>query len=344
MTISVKRLRDNVAAALDVAPRHITIARTAPSPKNRSARAWGSAPGGRFFAKSLLRDPYRVMPRVTTPWDDTAVIDPRSAARQIEIEWSTTLQLQRLTGSDHIPAPIGRSAIAKTIVWQDAEGDALDDLVKRRHWTASRQALRTALRQAGEWLRTLHERSTEHEIVIDLTGMLEAMHERARKDGQLDCLYTQTAVETLQCAFDEIGQSELKMPVALSHGDFMLSNLVWNNPLHQLYIVDFEDFAPAGLCQDLLSMIFDLRSQLLNPLIPKQLILTLEDAFWEGYGPVPKPVLAFVNAIASARVSYFHLPQALDKRMKKGGLAGAAASLYKTFLQPTMLARSQEGL
>src|SRR5581483_995720 len=172
------------------------------------------------------------------------VVDPRSAARQIEIEWSTTLQLQRITGSDHIPAPIGRSAIAKTIVWQDAEGDALDDLVKRRHWTASRQALRTALRQAGEWLRTLHERSTEHEIVIDLTGMLEAMHERARNDGQLDCLHTQTAVETLQCAFDEIGQSELKMPVALSHGDFMLSNLVWNNPLHQVYIVDFEDFAP----------------------------------------------------------------------------------------------------
>src|SRR5207248_7632474 len=133
-----------------------------------------------------------------------------------------------------------------------------------------------------------------------------------------------------QAAVDEIGTPELKLPVALSHGDFMLANLVWNKDRRQMYVVDFENFCPAVFCQDQLSMIYDLRSQLLNPLVPKQLILSLEKEFWAGYGPVDQSVLAFVNGVASARVFYFHLPRALNKRLNKGGLAGAVASLYKT--------------
>jgi hypothetical protein len=109
-----------------------------------------------------------------------------------------------------------------------------------------------------------------------------------------------------------------------------------------VFVVDFENFACGSVCQDLLSIIFDFRSQLLNPLIPRALIVNLEKAFWDGYGPVAKEVRAFANGVASSRVFYYHLPRALSTRREQGGWAAAAASVYETFFQSSMLARCMQ--
>ena len=124
----------------------------------------------------------------------------------------------------------------------------------------------------------------------------------------------------------------------------MMANLLWNDSQRRLFIVDFENFAAVNMCQDLLSLIFDLRSQMLNPLISKRFLLSLEKSFWAGYGPIAPKIQAFVCGVASARVFYYHLPQALQKRKQKGGWARAAASVYQAFLEPSMLARCLEAM
>jgi hypothetical protein len=192
-------------------------------------------------------------------------------------------------------------------------------------------------------LRYLHQRSGTGETVVELGAMLDAFRDRACQDGQLDSIYGRNAIRALESALQQIGSSELKVPMALSHGDFFLANLVWNKQLRRMYVIDYENFAPAVFCQDQLSMVYDLRSQLMNPLIPKELLLSLEREFWAGYGHVEQPVLAFVNAVASARVFYFHLPRAINKRLNKGGVVGTLTSMYKTFLEPSMVLRCSQG-
>jgi hypothetical protein len=198
--------------------------------------------------------------------------------------------------------------------------------------------------EAGQWLRKLHEQSSHGNHTIDLSRTLEKLHERIELEEQISSRHAKSALKVLEDAFRRAGRNELTVPVVLSHGDFMLANLRWSKADRRLFVVDFEHFAAGSTWQDMLSLVFDLRSQLLNPLIPKRMILSLEKSFWAGYGPIAKEIVEFVNGVASARVFYYHLPQALKKRTQKGGVARATASVYRTFLEPSMLARCLEGM
>ncbi|MBZ5705172.1 MAG: phosphotransferase [Acidobacteriia bacterium] len=340
----IDALRQNVAAALDVHSRHITIERWELSPGERSVRSWGRSLGEQFFAKTLLCEPYRVMPRITLPWDDRVPRLSRSTAEQIEIEWNTTFQLRRLAGTENIPVPMGKSLATKTIVWHGASGEVLDDMVKRQRLFVPRESARAALLEAGVWLRRVHDRSSQRSENLDLGHMVQGLRDRIRQAGQSSCLHATTALQVLESTVAEIGKPVLNVPVVLSHGDFMMANLLWNDSQRRLFIVDFENFAAVNMCQDLLSLIFDLRSQMLNPLISKRFLLSLEKSFWAGYGPIAPKIQAFVCGVASARVFYYHLPQALQKRKQKGGWARAAASVYQAFLEPSMLARCLEAM
>jgi aminoglycoside phosphotransferase (APT) family kinase protein len=335
--------RENVAAALDVSPRHIQAHRYEWSPEKRSTRVWGSALGKSFFAKTLITDPYQVTPRISVPWDDSSSATPvfRTIAEQIEVEWSTTHQLRRLLDATHLPEPIGRSIGARTIVWGDVHSGSFNELVKRpRFWGSSKPAFVKCMLAAGTWLRSLHERSmTGRSVIVDLGEMRQGLQEQMRQNALMSFSHAKRALQALDGAIYEIGRTVFEAPAVLSHGDFMMTNLLWDRNSGDLFVVDFENFAPASLCQDLLSMVFDLRSQLLNPLIPRGLILGLEKAFWEGYGPVAKEVRAFVSGVASSRVFYYHLPRVLSSRKKQGGWAAAGASVYETFFQSSMLAR-----
>jgi hypothetical protein len=338
-------LRQNIAVALEVNPRHVTLERSSFSPGMRSVRCWGQAQDKRFFAKMLLQEPYPVMPRVAVPWAATAVSSAasRSIAEQIEAEWTTTHELRKVAGPEHIAAPLGRSLATKTIVWQDAGGARLDDMVKRPRLLDAKSAGATAaLSQAGRWLRTIHDKSRRGSEVINLENILAGLKKQIEHDGQSASRPALSALRALEGGFWNAKPGSLTIPTVLNHGDFMLANLRWNKAESRVFVVDFENFGIGNLCQDLISLIFDLRSQLLNPLIPKRLVRSLEKSFWSGYGPIASEIQAFVNGVATARVFYYHLPQALRKRMQKGGLAGATAGVYKTFLEPAMLARCRE--
>lgn len=334
-------LRDNIAAALDASPNHVTVERWKFSPGARSLRSWGMSLGKRFFAKTLIQDPYPVIPRAAIPWyaGITPAVTSRTHSAQIGAEWSTTSELRRLTGPDSVPAPLGMSLDTRTIVWRDTGGLRVDDMVKRpRLLDSGSPGLSAALQHAGAWLRKIHDASALGAETLNLTDVLEGLRRQVQSDGQLSSRHAQSALRVMEAAVQEAGNS-LTVPAVLSHGDFMLANLRWNQDAHRLFIVDFENFGPSHLCQDLISLIFDLRSHLLNPLVPRRLVLSLEKSFWAGYGPAAAAMKAFVGGVASARVFYYHLPQALEKRSQKGGLASATASVYRTFVEPAMLAR-----
>jgi hypothetical protein len=310
----------------------------------RSIRSWGNAQHKGFFAKTLLQEPYPVMPRVAVPWTaPVAAVAFRSIAEQIEAEWTTTHELRKVAGPEHIAAPLGRSLATKTIVWQDAGGARLDDMVKRpRLLDAKSSGATAALSQAGRWLRAIHDKSRRGSEVIHLENILAGLRKQVEHDGQGSSRPALSALHALEGGFQNMKQDSLIVPSVLNHGDFMLANLRWNKAESRVFVVDFENFGTGNLCQDLISLIFDLRSQLLNPLIPKRLVRALEKSFWAGYGPIASEIQAFVNGVAAARVFYYHLPQALKKRTQMGGLAGATASVYKAILEPAMLARCRE--
>ena len=338
---NLSSLRENAAEALNVSPRHVMVERWKSSPGQRSIRCWGKSLGKSFFAKTLLLDPYPVMPRVALPWYDggSSNMILRPAAQQIEAEWATSQDLYR-QGEKNIAEPLGRSIAAKTIVWRDAGGSRLDDIVKRpRLLEATGSDAAAAMLQAGQWLRQLHDTSASGTTVLDLVAVCQRFRDQIRHDGQESSRHAKSALKALGAACASIGRDTLPVPQALSHGDFMLANLRWNKAVKRLFIVDFENFGSGSLCQDLITIIFDLRSQLVNPIISKKLITSLEKSFWAGYGPLSEEIMHFVNGAASARVFYYHLPQALKKRTDKGGVTAAAASVYKTFLEPAMLAR-----
>lgn len=338
-SVKLADLRDSVAAALDASPSHVIVERWKSSPGARSLRSWGISLGRRFFAKTLVQDPYPVMPRAAIPWCDPAAAIFRVPGVQIETEWATTRELRRLAGTDNVPAPLGMSLETRTIVWRDTGGLRVDDMVKRpRLLDSGSPGLSSALHHAGAWLRKIHDASPQACENLNPLDVLAAFRRRIESDGQLSSRHAQSALRALEAAAREAGPS-LAVPSVLSHGDFMLANVRWNKDAQRLYIVDFENFGPSQLCQDLISLIFDLRSHLLNPLVPRRLVLALEKSFWTGYGPVAPAVKAFVGGVASARVFYYHLPQALEKRSQKGGLAGATASVYRTLVEPAMLAR-----
>src|SRR5215467_1553080 len=152
--------RRNIAGALNCDASRVSIEQFRTAPGRRSARFWGVCGGKRFFAKTLLADPYPLNPHASLPWRSVSAGIVREAGEQIEAEWRATNLLRDLTGPEMIPAPLGKSAAAKTIVWEQVPGTRVNHTVKGARWVNSKTAgMADAMRQTGHWLRRLHRGS-----------------------------------------------------------------------------------------------------------------------------------------------------------------------------------------
>ena len=336
--------RRHIADALNCDASRVSIEQFRTAPGRRSARFWGVCGGKRFFAKTLLADPYPITPRAEVPWRDASASIDREAGAQIEAEWSATNLLRDLTGPETIPAPLGKSVSAKTIVWEQVPGTRINHTLKSARWVNSKTAgMANAMRQTGDWLRRLHQGSATGRHTIALDRVLANTRALVSGDGGTATEHSKAALELVEDAITRIATPELVVPAGLAHGDFVLANVFWDESSRRLSIVDFENVGAADACQDLHSMIFDLRSQLLNPQIPRRAIAALEEAFWQGYGAVSHAVFVLLTAMASARIVCFHLPRMLAKRKEQGAVASLASSIYKTLLQPSMIADCLDG-
>ena len=334
-------VKERVACALSVGSNGLTIGRIGHSPSGLAARCTGEWKGRRFFAKILLADPYPIPDRFNVPWESssTSVAPVRQVSEQIEVEWEMTRKMRALAGGNFVPEPLGMSIPARTIVWEEACGVRLDRAVKWSRWKRSfaEQGIHAML-QAGMWLRRVHDASDAGTEAVDMSVIISRASEFARENRPNISDYERAVPKVLEAAVSEIG-SVFHVPVAFTHGDFCLSNLISESANGRVAIIDFELCKVRPVYHDLFALLSELYSQFLNPLVPKSVIQSWEKAFWEGYGPASTEIKAFARALALARIFYHDLYRLLTRRKRKGWIAGLNAQLYRMLLEPIVLTR-----
>ena len=349
-TIPVLDLRDRIASALDACPTEIVLRRFRISPGGRSAQCWGRCDrremgrwnGVDFFAKVFLADPYPIVSKLAAPWEGNAHKEPlvRPLRDQLRIEWNTTHRLRALLG-DSVPAPLGCSEAAKTIVWEDVPAAWVIETVKRSRLVDPRGLTGAgALYEAGAWLHTLHDRSLVGNEQVDTRQVADAI--RAASEMAWHQRVSNVAVATIGRFLDEAVErtgGQFPVPNALGHGDFTLANLMWNRKGRRLFVIDYENFAYRSVCYDLLTMVFDIRLFFLNPWVPRRVPVALEAAFWRGYGTVSSELRSFVSAVASATILGSFLPQMKARRERRSWLAGITTTPYKVLFEDAMVKR-----
>ncbi|HEX5413004.1 MAG TPA: phosphotransferase [Terriglobia bacterium] len=335
-------LRERIACALCARTQSVIIERYGYNTSKLAVCCSGKWKGKRLFAKILLADPYPIPPRFRAPWESASSrtsVPVRAITEQIDAEWNMTLKMLRLSGGRSVPLPLGRSLAARTIVWEEAGGTSLVRALKWSGWRSSMaEAGAEALLKAGNWLRGVHDASQEGMEVVAARDLIETVIESSRQNQDDAGHYEGVASRILERWLTNGATNDsFKVPVALTHGDFCLSNLLWNTAERQLAVIDFELSGFRPIYYDLFALVADLRAMLLNPLIPKSVIHSWEQSFWQGYGSTPTDVLEFVKALALARVFYYHFSRLLTRRQRKGWIGGINAQLYRTFLEPRII-------
>ena len=336
-------LRCRVAVALNLSPGDVELDLREIHRDPRSVRCSGKAKRQRFFAKTLLADPYPVT--VVVPWKEAFSTEGqwRAAEDQVETEWSTAQQLRFLLGENSIPRPLGKSLEAKTVVWEEVKADSVPDLVKRSRWIDPKgRTCAAGLLQAGAWLRQLHDKTVCGAETLGISAMLDAVRQVMAEHART--AFVEEAERALDSGRQRIPASTLTMPVSLNHGDFTLANLMWDESASRLWVIDFERPTHAGIWQDLATIIFSLRKQLLNPLVPRDIIAAMERAFWTGYGAIPRDLLVFIHTLVASQILFYYPNRLATRGERLGWFAGVGGSLYRSFLLPGMLSRCVEDL
>jgi aminoglycoside phosphotransferase (APT) family kinase protein len=339
-----KDLREGIASALGASPASIRIERIEiRKDVTPIVHVWGAWRNAFFFAKVFPAAEYPAAPRMETPWELSSHLNvpARSADSQVAAEWKRANELRALGGAVHIPVPLGKSDAARTIVWERVDGVRVDHLVAR--WGARKDRERSAtdaLLQAGAWLRKIHDSSVQAEQSVDVAQVFETLREwtmRTRCSWDKD---HRRALGLLSAAQETIGGSgKILSPVTLTHGDFALPNMMWDDKRDGLVVLDFEHSDYRSSWHDLATLLFSLRGRLLNPFMPKRLISGLEEAFWTGYGPVSREARCIVEAVALSRIFYYYLPRIETRWQRRGWLRGAVANFYLASVKNRVLER-----
>ncbi len=339
----IEDIRHRVASALNIPASLVHVEDYRAGAAGLIQRCSGTADGERFFAKLFLVDPFPVPPRFATPSEELSGVypTPKPLREQITVEWKMAQKIRSLVGTRNVPAPLGHSVEHRILVFQEVSGLRMDRFANY-HWPGHGKltSLSTAVFHAGAWLRRLHESSAQATETVDFkqnaADLARLAHTRAidltSSAGRL--------LRMLEAAGRELDEKDsFPIPVALCHGDFTLPNLLWNPGREHLWVIDFELSGRRPILHDLCTMIFDLRKRLLHPLTLPRVIRECEESFWKGYGPIPRDLMAVVNALAASRVLYSSLPRISTLRDRRGWKGGVKASIYKLFFKDLMLAR-----
>ena len=339
-------VKARVSCALGADPAEVAIVKFGYSPSRIAARCTGNWKGRRFFAKMFLADLHPVPARFSAPWEvPRSEPEPtRAVEDQIETEWYMTHKMYQLSRGRCVPAPLGKSIRTRTVVWEEAEGVPLIRLIKRSRWRRSVESSGARwLFRAGSWLKNIHRESQQGVETIDLRNLINLARDFSQQECAKASAYDRVVPKVLETALPEIGSTGIfHVPVALTHGDFCLSNLIGTSADQNLAVIDFELSGIRPIYHDLFALTYELRSQFLNPIIPKAVIRSWEESFWAGYGSVSSEIRVFVKTLALARIFYYDFFRLLTRRQRKGWIAGMNGQLYRTFLEPLILTRRLE--
>jgi Phosphotransferase enzyme family len=326
-----------IACALGTEAGSIVLDSSQLSPGGNMVRCRGRVGGSRrFFAKIYLSSFHPVFSRFPPPWEEAEceVVKARRVCAQIDTEWNWAHRFRALPCGHEVPAPLGKSCRARTIVWEEARGERLDSLA-RQSWLRDRkgEVVGAALFQAGKWLKTLHSSSETGMEMIDLTRAVKSLELRMQGKTIAERRYIGAAIQILRYFMATAGPCRIQVPLTLTHSDFCLANFLWDRPSQKLTVVDFELCGLRSACHDLFSLISDLRFHLLFPWIPQATIRSWEKSFWKGYGPIEPVIPRMIGALAQARVFYHYLPHLLTRKSRYGWAGGVTAFAYRTFLE-----------
>jgi len=344
---SLDDVRSRVASALNTSAGHVTIETHQIGHSGWVLRCTGKTGGVRFFAKILLADPYPVPPRFATPSEELTNPEKRErpVEEQIAAEWCMAGEVRSLVGGECIPSPLGCSLDDRTMVFEEVHGARLDHFVNWAYPTGQKlRSIVTALYRAGEWLRGVHDSSSQGCETIELVEVAESLRALIRKKALEGTCYGEWALKAVELPARNLGpRTSFHTPVALNHGDFSLPNLIWDSNCQHLWVVDFELSARKAILHDLCTMIFELRKPLLYPFTSQDTVQICERAFWAGYGAIAEDLFLCVNALATARLFYYSFPRISTLRERRGWKGLLKATLYKGLFQRFMIARILRG-
>ena len=328
-----EQLRDCVAQTLGVPATQVRITTTKYSGRPPAVlHGRGVADSKPFFVKTFLLDVYPVSPRVPAAWLKAVAEDStRPVSEQIDAEWKYNHEFCGLGGASFVPATVAKSLVLRSIVWEQVQGMRAEQMLSRSATGAVRRELTNALLEAGAWLKRVHVRSVRGVQTLDLPEITRRLRERAAS-GVDGSAYLPEAVRFLEGAFGKIPNTNIAAPVAVSHGDFCLANLMWNGSTRKLSVFDFEHSGYRNVCHDLFTMIFSIRLRLLKPMIPRRAIENAEQAFWEGYAPEDRSLITFVNAMAMWQI-LASFSQRTNGMNQPGWLAKVKRFGYRMFLK-----------
>jgi tRNA A-37 threonylcarbamoyl transferase component Bud32 len=341
-----KKLRtqvcERVAFTLNVSPKVTNVERGKLDNWRLCMHCSGSSMGMRFFAKVFLGELYRfdcpsMVPTEEAIYQHTKI---RSVEEQIETEWNATNQLRALAGPVNVPVPAAKSHSAKTIVWEEVGGKRMDHFVAwSRLRDAKGSATAAAMFSAGAWLRKVHDAFPQgREEELDISRLIETMPNLVQ--GEPSYKHARIATKLLERALVIAGGTgKLLVPIGFTHGDFSLSNLLWDTKRTQLSVIDFENCGYRSICHDLAAIVFSLRGSLLHPLIPKPVVLSSEKSFWAGYGQITSEMFVCVDALVSSRIFCGVLYRLRTRSKRRGWLAGLTALAYRAFLEDYVITR-----
>lgn len=304
---------------------------------------WGTAGGARLFAKIFLADPYPIPPRFATPWEELEGPEnpQRPVEEQVTAEWNMLQEMRTVAGAQNIPAPLGHSVGDRTLVVEEVAGQRMDSFVNWT-WQGRRKArsVEAAMLQAGTWLRTAHDSSFQGYETVGVSEAVDAVMVLARRKKVEIAPYAGPALKVLEITRRDLNpRTSLRVPVALSHGDFSLPNLIWDDASKHLWVIDFEHSSHRPIVHDLCTLIATLRYRLLLPFTSPRVVRLLEEAFWRGYGPTAKEIRTLVNGLSCAWLFYHIFPRLATLRERRGWKGGLKAFLYKSLFQQIMMAR-----
>jgi len=334
------RMISDIAHTLGVEPDAVTVEHWTKNRRRTAAHFFGKFEGRPFFAKVLLRESYPLLAPIAVP--DHALLQrqqiTQSGEEQIKTEWNVAEQLSQVSGPTAIPKGIARSR--NTIVWEFFPGASLDSIVKQV-WTDSREGGSSqALRDAGAWLKRLHESSSSGDGSVDLAESVDALLRYRQTLPQKLHRYIDTALHFLELAVTRLKTDRVYVPQSFTHGDFSLPNMLWDRTAERLAIIDFEHARERVIVHDLVVLLCNLRVKFLNPVISASAIERLEASFWDGYGRIAPELEILVNSLTSAWVFYHFIPKISQDRKSQGWLKRILLTAYEKFFQETLAAEA----
>lgn len=348
-SLSRQDLARVIAHTLQLAPSNIEIGQIGFNERCSALHIRGTFHGQLFFAKRLLSDIFPLSKPKVIPGDSeiTGNQPMVTASEQIEREWNMGLLFNELRDprlSIYIPRPLGKCIEENLIIWEGIEGYSLEMVLKHRRQCRDSLLLNQRLpRHLGMFIRRVHQKVSNGYMQLNLQKVHQFLLSSINNSSGAAREYFKTALVVLDAELLEASSPILHFPKVLTHGDFSLSNIIWDSKNRRFCIVDFEHSYYQMSLFDLITWVCNLRVKLLNPIISPAICQLWESAFWDGYGRGDAQLVRVAQTLGSIWVFAYFLPERLPNRTQQVSFAHSLLiKIYRIFLESIMVRLRKE--